>query len=77
MNLIDSPLQTTERKKNKSIKYSVLDKVPGLGPRKKKKLLDYFKSLKAIKSASLEELCMTDGISIKLAEEIKSFIHSK
>ena len=70
-------IANNRKKKNKSIKYSVLDKVPGLGPRKKKKLLDHFKSLKAIKSASLEELCMTDGISIKLAEEIKSFIHSK
>ncbi|HCK04055.1 MAG TPA: excinuclease ABC subunit C [Methylophilaceae bacterium] len=70
-------IANNRKKKNKSIKYSVLDKVPGLGPRKKKKLLDHFKSLKGIKSASLEELCMTDGISIKLAEEIKSFIHSK
>ena len=70
-------IANNRKKKNKSIKYSVLDKVPGLGPRKKKKLLDHFKSLKAIKSASVEELCMTDGISIKLAEEIKSFIHSK
>ena len=70
-------IANNRKKKNKSIKYSVLDKVPGLGPRKKKKLLDHFKSLKAIKSASSEELCMTDGISIKLAEEIKSFIHSK
>ncbi|MDC1469548.1 excinuclease ABC subunit UvrC [Gammaproteobacteria bacterium] len=70
-------IANNRKKKNKSIKYSVLDAVPGLGPRKKKKLLDHFKSLKAIKSASLEELCMTDGISIKLAEEIKSFIYSK
>ena len=70
-------IANNRKKKNKSIKYSILDGVSGLGPRKKKKLLDHFKSLKAIKSASVEELCMTDGISIKLAEEIKSFIHSK
>ena len=70
-------IANNRKKKNKSIKYSILDGVSGLGPRKKKKLLDHFKSLKAIKSASVEELCMTDGISIKLAEEIKSFIYSK
>ena len=54
-----------------------MNKVPGLGPNKKKKLLNHFKSLKAIKKASIQELCMTDGISIKLAEEIKIFTHSE
>ena len=48
-----------------------MNKVPGLGPKKKKKLLNHFKSLKAIKKASIQELCMTDGISIKLATNIK------
>ena len=70
-------IANNRKKKNKSIKYSILNKVPGLGPHKKKKLLNHFKSLKAIKKASIEELCMTDGISIKLAEEIKIFTHSE
>jgi len=33
--------------------------------------LNYFKSLKRIKNASIQEMCMVEGISIKLAEEIK------
>ena len=35
--------------------------------------MNYFKSIKSIKAASVNELCKVSGISIKLAEEIKSF----
>jgi excinuclease ABC subunit C len=62
---------SNRKKKNKGIKYSFLDKINGLGPTKKKKLLTHFKSLKNIKAASIEELCMLKGINIKLATEIK------
>ena len=68
---------SNRRKKNKSIKYSVLNNIPGLGPMKKQKMLNHFKSIKAIKNASIQELCLVDGISIKLSTEIKKFISSK
>jgi len=42
-----------------------------LGPKKKKNILKYFKSIKNLKRASIEEICMVDGISIKLATSIK------
>jgi excinuclease ABC subunit C len=58
------------RKKNKSIKYSKLNLIAGLGPAKKKNLLRAFKSLAAIKQASLNELCMVEGISIKIGSNI-------
>ena len=61
---------------NKSIKKSSLDSIKGLGPKKKKDLMKYFKSIKLIKSASLNDLCMVPGISIKLAREIKIFYES-
>ena len=41
--------------------------------KKRKDLMNYFKSIKSIKAASVNELCKVSGISIKLAEEIKSF----
>ena len=66
-------ITSNRKKKNKSMKFSSLDKIPGLGPIKKKNLLLSYKSLKSIKSATVNELCMVDGISIKLAEEIKKF----
>ncbi len=64
-------ITSNRKKKNKAIKYSVLDKIKGLGPIKKSNLLNFFKSLKNIKAATLNELCQVDGISIKLANEIK------
>ena len=64
---------SNRKKKNKTITRSSLDKIRGVGPRKKKNLLNYFKSLKEIKMASVEELCKVSGISIKLAEEINLF----
>ena len=63
-------ITSNRKKKNKAIKYSELDQINGLGPIKKKNLLNYFKSLKAIKTASIKDLCKVEGISIKLAGEI-------
>jgi len=64
-------ISNNRKKKNKSVKFSSLDDIFGLGPKKKKKLINYFGSLKAIKSASLKELSMVDGINTKIAKEIK------
>ena len=69
-------INSNRRKKNKSVKYSMLDSVIGLGPKKKKNLLRSFKSLQAIKNASIEDLCQVEGISIKLAKVIKKNISS-
>jgi len=67
-------IKANRNKKTKGVKYSVLDNIHGLGPKKKKALMANFKSLKNIKSSSVSELCMVDGISIKLANEIKKYI---
>ena len=66
-------IASNRKKKNQSIRHSTLDQINGLGPKKKKALLNHFKSLKFIKNASIENLCMVDGISIKIAKEIKNF----
>ena len=65
-------ITSNRKKKNKAVKYSILDSVSGLGPSKKSKLLNHFKSLKNIKSSSIIELCRVDGISIKIATLIKN-----
>ncbi|MDC3379781.1 excinuclease ABC subunit UvrC [Gammaproteobacteria bacterium] len=64
-------ITSNRKKKNKAVKYSILDSVSGLGPSKKSKLLNHFKSLRQIKNSSLKELCMVEGISIKLAAKIQ------
>lgn len=53
---------------------SVLDEIPGIGPKKKKTLLERFGSVEAIKNAPFEELLSIPGISEKLAEKIKKHL---
>jgi len=69
-------ITSNRNKKNKSIKKSSLDNIKGLGPKKKKDLMNCFKSIQSIKSASIDDLCKVSGISIKLAKEIKKFYKS-
>ena len=69
-------ITSNRKKKTKSIKKSSLDNIKGLGPKKKQELMSYFKSVKSIKSASIDDLCKVSGISIKLAKEINIFYRS-
>ena len=50
---------------------SVLDDIPGIGPRRKRALLRKFGSVEAIRQASLEELGQTEGITPALARQVK------
>jgi excinuclease ABC subunit C len=50
---------------------SVLDDIPGIGPKRKKALLRRFGSIEAIKEASPEELSQTKGITPALAKKVK------
>ena len=49
-----------QRRKARSL-HSVLEDIPGIGPKKKKLLLSRFKSLKGVKAASLAELASVLG----------------
>jgi excinuclease ABC subunit C len=53
---------------------SVLDSIPGIGPRRKKALIKMFGSVRSIKEASVEELSRVPGITGKLAEKIKEYL---
>jgi len=48
-----------------------------LGFQRKQDLLNHFKSLKNIRSASINELCNVQGISIKLATKILKHLKKK
>ena len=52
------------------VRKSELDKVDVIGEKKKKALLQRFKSVRKIKEASVEELCLVDGINEELAQRI-------
>jgi excinuclease ABC subunit C len=60
-------IQNNRKKKNKSVAYSILDEIPGIGPIKKASLIKHFKSIKNLQKASLSELESTSGISKKIA----------
>ena len=54
---------------------SELEKIPGIGEKRKNELLKHFKTIKAIRSAELEEL--TDVVPKNAAEAIYKFYHSE
>ncbi|MBC2716594.1 MAG: nuclease [Desulfobacteraceae bacterium] len=55
----------------------ILQGLPGIGPKKAKKLLDMFGSVERIIAASVEEIQIVDGISNRLAEKIKWAVHEE
>ncbi len=53
---------------------SILDGVPGVGPARRKRLLDRFGSLDDIRKATLEEIAAVPGIPYDVAESVKAFL---
>ena len=53
---------------------SILDSVPGVGPRRRQTLLRRFGSLEALREASVEELTAVPGISREVAESIRAHL---
>ena len=51
---------------------SPLDRIPGIGPSRKKALLRKFGSLQAIRQASADEIAATPGLTRRVAEQIKA-----
>ncbi|MDP4125360.1 MAG: excinuclease ABC subunit UvrC [Bacillota bacterium] len=56
----------------KSMTLSVLDNIPGIGPKRKQNLLRHFSSLEEIKTASIEEL-QAAGLPLSLASVINKY----
>ena len=51
---------------------STLDRIKGIGPRRKKALIRKFGSLQAMREAEIEELAATPGMTKRLAEQLKA-----
>lgn len=62
--------------KAKGLFSSILDPIPGLGPKRKEQLLSYFVNIDKIKEASIEEIKKA-GMSQSLAEEIYQYFHKE
>lgn len=53
---------------------SELDRVPGIGPRRRRALLQAFGSLEAIRAAAVEELAAVPGMTRRAARAIKEYL---
>jgi excinuclease ABC subunit C len=51
-----------------------LDAIPGIGPARRKLLLNHFGSIHDIQEAALDELAAVQGITVKLAQSIKEHL---
>ena len=70
----DTAIGYHKKLRDKSVTKSELDEIEGIGPAKKKLLLQTFGSVEKIKQAKIEELTKIKGINEKLAQEIKNNI---
>lgn len=58
-------------------KTSILENIPGIGPKKRQQLLQYLGGLQELKHANIEQLSQVPGINHSLAEKIYQFFHGK
>ena len=62
-------------KRAKAVGATPLDEISGIGPGRKRALLNHFGSAKAVSRAGLSDLKTVDGISENMAETIYAFFH--
>ncbi len=60
-------------KHKKSMLNATLTKIEGVGEKKSKALLRHFKTVSAIKKASVDELCKAEGINRSTAEKVYNY----
>lgn len=65
------------QRRQKTRNTSPLEGIAGLGPKRRQDLLKQFGGIRAITSASVDELSKVNGISAKLAEKIYDVFHSE
>lgn len=65
-----------KNKRDKKRKASVLEGIPGVGPKRRRELLRHFGGIQEIRKASVAELAKVPSISKKIAEDIYSSLHN-
>jgi len=64
------------QRRAKARKKSVLEEIPGLGPKRRRELLKHFGGQQEIRNASEADIAKVIGISKKLAETIYAYLHN-
>ncbi|MEW8625615.1 MAG: excinuclease ABC subunit UvrC [Candidatus Thiodiazotropha sp.] len=65
------------QRRQKSRKRSVLEDIPGIGAKRRQRLMKQFGGLQALSRAGVEDLARVEGISKGLAEQIYQALHDK
>lgn len=62
------------RSREKTLSQSLLDEVKGIGPKRKKKLIDAFDTIEGLVAATADEIAEKCGLSLEIAERLKEHI---
>ena len=68
---------THRAKRSKSIGVNPLDEIDGIGPTRRRALLQHFGSAKAVSRAGVEDLKAVGGISAEMAQKVYDFFHER
>ena len=63
--------------RSRKLRESLLDEMPGLGPKRKDALLEHFGSIQKLRKATVEEIAEVAGLSDKLAGEVKAYLEAR
>ena len=65
------------QRRSKKRKRSVLEEIPGIGPKRRQRLLKQFGGLQELSRAGVEDLTSVEGVNKRLAEQIYQAFHDK
>ena len=68
---------THRAKRSKALGANPLDEIGGIGPTRRRALMNHFGSAKAVSRAGVEDLKTVEGISSEIAQKIFSFFHER
>ncbi len=63
--------------RSKKMFTSILDKIPGIGLKRRQVLLKYFGDLETLKKASIQEIACLPGMNRKVAEQVKEYLNQE
>ncbi len=68
---------THRAKRSKAIGVNPLAEIPGIGPKRRRALMNHFGSAKAVSRAGIEDMLAVEGISAEMAQKIYDFFNER